>query len=38
MRDEIKNSWEARQRNAIERLVAAWEKYAEIDDRDDPDP
>jgi cation transport regulator ChaB len=38
MRDQTTNTWEARRRKAIKRLVEAWEKYGDTEQRDDPDP
>jgi len=38
MRDEIKESWKVRRRNAIARLVEAWEKDGATENRADPDP
>ena len=38
VRDLIKKSWEAKRNKAIERFVAAWEKYGGSHTGDDPEP
>ena len=38
MRDQNQKSWDARRREAIKRLVEAWEKRGDGEERDDPDP